>query len=110
MAATRQWPRHCSIATPGRAAALAARCRPGCALPKGGGSWPPMSVSSTSPNLEQADANRDGSHNMGLDDLHGRPPLFAKPEISAEHRTDGSIILKSTAPLGQSARCVGDWL
>jgi feruloyl-CoA synthase len=47
---------------------------------------------------------------MNLDDLHGRPPLFAKPAISAERRTDGSIILKSTAPLGQSARCVGDWL
>jgi feruloyl-CoA synthase len=36
--------------------------------------------------------------------------LFAKPAISAERRTDGSIILKSTTPLGQSARCVGDWL
>ena len=36
--------------------------------------------------------------------------LFAKPAISAERRADGSIILKSTVPLGQSARCVGDWL
>ena len=36
--------------------------------------------------------------------------LFAKPAISAERRADGSIILKSTVPLKQSARCVGDWL
>src|SRR5712672_1810039 len=36
--------------------------------------------------------------------------LFAKPAISAERRADGSIILKSTTPLKQSARCVGDWL
>jgi feruloyl-CoA synthase len=36
--------------------------------------------------------------------------LFAKPEIVADHRVDGCIILKSTASLGASARCVGDWL
>ena len=36
--------------------------------------------------------------------------LFAKPRISADRRADGSIILKSTTPLKQSARCVGDWL
>src|ERR1700682_6060562 len=36
--------------------------------------------------------------------------LFATPEIVADRRADGSIILKSTAPLKQSARCVGDWL
>jgi feruloyl-CoA synthase len=36
--------------------------------------------------------------------------LFAKPVISADRRADGSIILKSTTPLGESARCVGDWL
>src|SRR6267154_1985491 len=36
--------------------------------------------------------------------------LFAKPRISAVRRADGSIILKSTTPLKQSARCVGDWL
>src|SRR5882724_2994210 len=36
--------------------------------------------------------------------------LFAKPAISADRRADGSIILKSTTPLKESARCVGDWL
>jgi feruloyl-CoA synthase len=36
--------------------------------------------------------------------------LFAVPEIVADRRSDGSIWLKSTAPLKQSARCVGDWL
>src|SRR5438876_5346287 len=36
--------------------------------------------------------------------------LFAKPAISAERRADGSIILKSTTPLKESARCIGDWL
>jgi feruloyl-CoA synthase len=36
--------------------------------------------------------------------------LFAKPAISADRRADGSIILKSTVPLKESERCVGDWL
>jgi feruloyl-CoA synthase len=36
--------------------------------------------------------------------------LFATPEIVADHRADGSIILKSTTSLKPSARCVGDWL
>jgi feruloyl-CoA synthase len=36
--------------------------------------------------------------------------LFATPEIVAERRADGSIWLKSTTPLRQHARCVGDWL
>ena len=36
--------------------------------------------------------------------------LFAKPAISADRRADGSTVVKSTTPLGQSARCVGDWL
>jgi feruloyl-CoA synthase len=36
--------------------------------------------------------------------------LFATPEIVADRRADGSIILKSTARLRESARCVGDWL
>jgi feruloyl-CoA synthase len=36
--------------------------------------------------------------------------LFAVPAIVADRRADGSIILKSTTPLKQSARCVGDWL
>jgi feruloyl-CoA synthase len=36
--------------------------------------------------------------------------LFATPEIVPDHRADGSILLKSTAPLKPGARCVGDWL
>ena len=36
--------------------------------------------------------------------------LFATPAIVAERRADGSIILKSTTPLREGARCVGDWL
>src|SRR6266566_1234311 len=36
--------------------------------------------------------------------------LFAKPAISADRRADGSIIVKSTVALKESARCVGDWL
>jgi feruloyl-CoA synthase len=36
--------------------------------------------------------------------------LFAKPEIVADKRADGSIWLRSTTPLRQHARCVGDWL
>src|SRR5882757_10503559 len=36
--------------------------------------------------------------------------LFATPEIVADRRADGSIILKSTTSLKPSARCVGDWL
>ena len=36
--------------------------------------------------------------------------LFATPAIVADRRADGSIIVKSTTPLRDSARCVGDWL
>jgi feruloyl-CoA synthase len=36
--------------------------------------------------------------------------LFATPSIVADRRADGSILLRSTVPLGDSARCVGDWL
>ncbi len=36
--------------------------------------------------------------------------LFATPEIVADRRADGSIIVKSTVPLQPAARCVGDWL
>jgi feruloyl-CoA synthase len=36
--------------------------------------------------------------------------LFATPEITADRRADGSIWLKSAAPLRPHARCVGDWL
>ncbi|HYS85237.1 MAG TPA: feruloyl-CoA synthase, partial [Bradyrhizobium sp.] len=36
--------------------------------------------------------------------------LFAKPEIVADRRADGSIWLRSTTPLQRDGRCVGDWL
>jgi feruloyl-CoA synthase len=36
--------------------------------------------------------------------------LFATPAIVADRRPDGSILLKSTTPLHDSARCIGDWL
>lgn len=36
--------------------------------------------------------------------------LFATPRTLAEHRADGSIVLRSPEPLGASARCTGDWL
>jgi feruloyl-CoA synthase len=37
-------------------------------------------------------------------------PLFAAPRVTAEHRADGSILLRSTTQLEPHARCVGDWL
>ena len=36
--------------------------------------------------------------------------LFAIPEIVADRRADGTIVVKSTVPLQPHARCVGDWL
>ena len=36
--------------------------------------------------------------------------LFATPAIVADRRDDGSILVRSTTPLGKSARCIGDWL
>jgi feruloyl-CoA synthase len=36
--------------------------------------------------------------------------LFATPDIVAERRADGSILLRSAMPLRESARCIGDWL
>src|SRR5882762_1923285 len=36
--------------------------------------------------------------------------LFATPSVVADRRADGSIVLKSTELLRESARCVGDWL
>jgi feruloyl-CoA synthase len=39
-----------------------------------------------------------------------RETLFAIPEVVIDRRDDGSIILKSSASLRPSARCVGDWL
>src|SRR5260370_17336660 len=42
---------------------------------------------------------------------HDHPEaLFATPEIVAERRADGSILLRSATPLQHHARCVGDWL
>ena len=36
--------------------------------------------------------------------------MFAAARIDAERKPDGSIWLKSATPLGDYARCVGDWL
>jgi feruloyl-CoA synthase len=36
--------------------------------------------------------------------------LFATAKTVAEHRADGSIVLRSPEPLRACARCVGDWL
>ena len=36
--------------------------------------------------------------------------LFATPKTVAQHRADGSIVLRSPEPLRDSARCIGDWL
>src|ERR1700694_4883429 len=36
--------------------------------------------------------------------------LFGTPAIVADRRADGTVWLKSTAPLQPHARCVGDWL
>lgn len=36
--------------------------------------------------------------------------LFATPTTVAEHRADGSIVLRSAEPLRDGARCIGDWL
>lgn len=36
--------------------------------------------------------------------------LFATPRTVAEHRADGSIVLRSPEPLRERARCIGDWL
>jgi feruloyl-CoA synthase len=36
--------------------------------------------------------------------------LFAAPKTVAERRADGSILLRSSEQLGDSARCIGDWL
>jgi feruloyl-CoA synthase len=36
--------------------------------------------------------------------------LFASPRTIAEHRADGSIVLRSPDPLREGARCIGDWL
>jgi feruloyl-CoA synthase len=36
--------------------------------------------------------------------------LFATPRTVAEHRADGSILLRSPEHLRDGARCVGDWL
>lgn len=36
--------------------------------------------------------------------------LFATPAIVAGRRSDGSVILRSSTPLREGARCIGDWL
>ena len=35
--------------------------------------------------------------------------LFATPTIVADRRGDGSLLVRSTTPLKESARCIGDW-
>ncbi|MBX3608884.1 MAG: feruloyl-CoA synthase [Hydrogenophaga sp.] len=35
---------------------------------------------------------------------------LAAPSATVEHRADGSFVLRSSEPLGDHARCVGDWL
>ncbi|MDQ8730984.1 feruloyl-CoA synthase [Bradyrhizobium sp. LHD-71] len=49
---------------------------------------------------------------MQLADVRDRDvaELFAKPSVVAEHRTDGSIVVRSTVPLGPVERAVGVWL
>jgi feruloyl-CoA synthase len=42
--------------------------------------------------------------------LAEQPSLFAEAATTAHHRSDGAIILTSTAPLQDFSRCVGDWL
>jgi feruloyl-CoA synthase len=43
--------------------------------------------------------------------LRGNPQtLFATPDIVAERRADGSVLLRSMTPLREATRCVGDWL
>src|SRR6266511_3306419 len=36
--------------------------------------------------------------------------LFAMPEIVVDRRSDGSMVLRSAAPLAPYDRCVGEWL
>jgi feruloyl-CoA synthase len=40
----------------------------------------------------------------------GEPVLFMAPQVKAERHADGSIRLTSPVPLGDYARCAGDWL
>ncbi|GKQ51542.1 feruloyl-CoA synthase [Bradyrhizobium sp. Ce-3] len=49
---------------------------------------------------------------MTMASANGDDPrnLFATPAIVTISRDDGSILVRSTTPLKESARCVGDWL
>ncbi len=38
------------------------------------------------------------------------PAWLAPPAAAVEHRADGSFVLRSTEPLGDHARCIGEWL
>ncbi|MBR0837331.1 feruloyl-CoA synthase [Bradyrhizobium manausense] len=40
----------------------------------------------------------------------GAASLFATPNTVAEHRADGSIVLRSQDALRDTVRCIGDWL
>src|SRR6202043_2355423 len=53
---------------------------------------------------------RNPMTNAGASRRENSETLFATPEIVADRRADGTIWLKSTMPLRQATRCVGDWL
>jgi feruloyl-CoA synthase len=36
--------------------------------------------------------------------------LFAPPRVARDARADGTVVLRSPTPLGEPARCVGEWL
>lgn len=38
------------------------------------------------------------------------PAWLAPPQATVEHRADGSFVLRSPEPLGDHARCIGEWL
>ena len=38
------------------------------------------------------------------------PAWMAPPAATVEHRADGSFVLRSPEPLGEYARCIGEWL
>lgn len=50
-----------------------------------------------------------GDMNNPLDWLND-PAWLAPPAATVEHRADGSFVLRSPEPLGDYARCIGEWL
>lgn len=47
---------------------------------------------------------------MSTLDWMADPAWIAPPAATVEHRADGSFVLRSPEPLGDYARCVGEWL